>query len=701
MGEIAKIDKDLASICKGEDKKNDAMMLMSPESNWDQFLTPAPFAIALLGELILISSDTDFSLEEKPPRDGFKHLRYPNSFRASLVQVSNEGWSAFNEAHTSMDQIFLHSGNVDGHVKNAVRFLLQGSPNEVEKMLPMSLSKIQNIADESLNLAKAIEERFVGVMELTGELLEACTNTKGVYDEKSRETEIAIKVAKTQREHREKEVKESERRLQNMEKEVKDAQSDFKDAIDKIPTGGSLLKLAAGEALVDGIRGITSLPGLLKQKVKKSIGDVFKDDDSGERDEAYYDRELSIQRVYAQVSVITENVESILEIVAGEFDDHGNECPDLTSVLNGNLDFLKTSLENCRSNIKGEVKSGKPGARALKICNEGIMICTDLKAAVKSIQSENPQNQTKRVTRARKLQQEAQTLNVEASKAQGKNPLDNKSPHLSKMPTESSSPSAVNAATENARFKTELAKETLKDAKRRQEKSSDELRESNEKLIQVLTEMAQLDLKHIDFNKIRDTLVKGIKALAMVREQWGKLVRFFQMLSNLIKCCLHTSLQDFVDQAKMGRELKMGDSSTPLSNIFRDVIFEQASKASQIAYVVRAISGTYVQISNEHLMDKITCLGRLVALDPKKDEHEILIRRRELHSGCSKAQKSIQSIVLKQKAEFNQNIEERMRKIKEIEAKLPPIEPKREEEIKKSVSDGMTNFSNDEMEDLI
>ncbi|CAG2234876.1 unnamed protein product [Mytilus edulis] len=214
MGEIAKIDKDLASICKGEDKNNDAMMLMSPESNWDQFLTPAPFAIALLGELILISSDTDFSLEEKPPRDGFKHLRYPNSFRASLVQVSNEGWSAFNEAHTN--------------------------------------------------------------------------------------------------------------------------------------------------------------------------------DDSGERDEAYYDRELSIQRVYTQVSVITENVESIVEIDAGEFDDHGNECPDLTSVLNGSLDFLNF-IRQLSSKYKRRGKSGKPGTRALKICNEGIMICTDLKAAAKSIQSENPQ----------------------------------------------------------------------------------------------------------------------------------------------------------------------------------------------------------------------------------------------------------------------------------------------------------------------
>ncbi|CAC5415256.1 unnamed protein product [Mytilus coruscus] len=124
------------------------IVLVGDESNWDQFLTPAPFAFALIGELILISSDTVFSLEKKPPRDGFTYLRYPNSFRASLIQVTYAGLSDFNEAHTSMDQIYLHSGNVDGNVKNAVRFLLQSTPNEVDSFLPMSLTKIQYIADE-------------------------------------------------------------------------------------------------------------------------------------------------------------------------------------------------------------------------------------------------------------------------------------------------------------------------------------------------------------------------------------------------------------------------------------------------------------------------------------------------------------------------------------------------------------------------
>lgn len=209
---MADIDKSLDSITKGIDKKNDALMMMSPECNWGQFLTPAPFAIAILGDLLLISTDTDFSMEENSPAAGFKLLNYPTSFRACLVQVTNEGWTAFNTAHTNMDQIRLQCSNVDVHIKNAVIFLLRGTPNEVEKILPMVLNKIQKAADDCLQLVNEVEEGFVGLMSLIAELLEASTNTKGVYEKKRKETEIAIQTATTHKARLEEDVEDSKKK---------------------------------------------------------------------------------------------------------------------------------------------------------------------------------------------------------------------------------------------------------------------------------------------------------------------------------------------------------------------------------------------------------------------------------------------------------------------------------------------------------
>ncbi|CAC5407806.1 unnamed protein product [Mytilus coruscus] len=694
------MDKAVASVCKGHDKRSDDMMMMAPDSNWDQFLTPAPCAIAFLGDLILFSADMDFSLDEKPPRDGFKLLRYPNSFRKSLVQVSNAGWSAFNEAHTSMDQIRLHSSNIDGQVKNAVKLLMQGTPEEITQMLPMSLSKIQNIADESLLLAEAIEERFVGVMELTIELLEASTNTKGVYDEKT--TEIAIEVARTKRESRMKEIKNTEKRLSNMKKEVKDAQSDYEEAINNISSGGDLIGLTVCEAVIEGVRNITSFPGKMSEGMKKKLGTSGANDEDIERDDAYFDNELSRQRVYTKVSTITRYIYQLVEITTGRTDDNGQQCPDMGRIGHGDLGLIQQFIETARNRVISEVNSGELRERVLKLCDDAVGICNTLQHLAKSMADLENRNAviSEAVNKSEYLQIESQKLEVEAHEALGRNPLDNKSPHLSKMATQSGSSSAVTVSTENARYKMELAKETLRDATRRYEKSADELQESNEKLTKVLMDMAKLELKEIDFDTIRETLVKGIKALAEVREQWGKLVRFFQMLSNLIKCCQHSSLT-FLDQATMGRELQMTNNAAPLSDILRDVIFEQASKISQVAYVVRTIAGTYVQISNEHLMDRITCLGRLVALDPRKDEHEIRRKREELHNGCQEAQKALLSIIMKQKEEFNAKVEEKISKLHEIEKAMPPIETERIKEIQTNVTSGMATFTDEAIDDMV
>ncbi len=73
-------------------------------------LTAAPLSIAILGQVQLVAGQRDFSLTEKPPAEGFKYIKYPESFRASLVHLSNEGYNAFLQAHTNMDQIRLSTG---------------------------------------------------------------------------------------------------------------------------------------------------------------------------------------------------------------------------------------------------------------------------------------------------------------------------------------------------------------------------------------------------------------------------------------------------------------------------------------------------------------------------------------------------------------------------------------------------------------
>ena len=103
---VADLNKALINANSGDDKNETALLMMSTSMNLAEFLIPAPLSIALLGQLMLVAGEQDFSLAMQRPDQGFKFIKHPESFRACLVQVSNFGWRAFNEAHQVRSSIF-------------------------------------------------------------------------------------------------------------------------------------------------------------------------------------------------------------------------------------------------------------------------------------------------------------------------------------------------------------------------------------------------------------------------------------------------------------------------------------------------------------------------------------------------------------------------------------------------------------------
>jgi hypothetical protein len=286
---------------------------------------------------------------------------------------------------------------------------------------------------------------------------------------------------------------------------------------------------------------------------------------------------------------------------------------------------------------------------------------------------------------ARNLRDENDILLSMSHSVLGYNALPNTPPNLAKQQVPSGSSGLVEQTLDSYRFRTETAKEMLIDSRRAYEKSCDEVQKRTRETNKLLVEMQGLDLKEVDMDKIKQTLVKGVKALGELREQWGKLVEFFQMLSNIVKCCLNTSLKSFVQTSQN----RLAQSESIMSAAMRDTIFEQAFQANQIAYVVNSISSVYVEVSHEHLIERVTCLGKLIALDPKSDDHEIKVKREQLNQGCAEAQKAIGRIASRKKKEMTEAFDRRIGRIEEVEALLPPICEKEAKEIRVKVKDGI------------
>jgi hypothetical protein len=57
------------------------------------------------------------------------------------------------------------------------------------------------IADDCVTLSIKIEDRFTNFMDVAAELLQVSTIAQGVYDEKSKDTEMAIEAAKKEKQY--------------------------------------------------------------------------------------------------------------------------------------------------------------------------------------------------------------------------------------------------------------------------------------------------------------------------------------------------------------------------------------------------------------------------------------------------------------------------------------------------------------------
>ena len=681
------LDKAIAGMNKGIDKKEEMRLMMAPYANWDTFLTPAPLSIALLGQLILISSDADFTLQDKKESIKFEFLKYPDSFRACLVQVSNRGWDAFNKAHTSMDQIRLYSSNVDKHVKTAVKFLIAGSAEDVQSMVPDALKNIEVIADDCLELATSVEKEFVAVMKLIAELLEACTRAKGQHEEDLKAAKIAHEVAEEHMKAVQAEKEDVLSRRNEMEKQMKEANEEFKDAIKSMPGAWDITGKACADTMISSTRIVGTIPGMMLGKLgfntRSSQESQVNEPTRGSNRPQHLEGALAIYKIVPEVYGLVDTLVTLA---------HGGEV--MKGDKRAKYGVLRSmkALESIKKNRLEEVNDSQMKTKVLKLCKDAIDLSQTLSKKPQLQYSEEDIEEIH--LQADMLLEEADTLLGVSHSVLDTNALPNTSPNLAKESVYNSDGGLVQQALDSYRFRTETAKEMLKDSRRAYEASCDEVAKKTREVTNLLIEMKELDLKEIDMEKIRKTLVKGIQALGELREQWGKL------LSNLVKCCLSTSLKTFVQTSR--NRLAQGDSG--MSATTRDFIFEQAFQANQIAYVVNSISSVYVEVSDKHLMERITCLGKLIALDPDSNKHEIMLRREELNQGCEEAQEAIRRIALDKKKEITEAFDKRIGRIEsEVEALLPPISEERAEEIKGKVKSNIAMSKADieaEVDDL-
>ncbi|XP_062309339.1 uncharacterized protein LOC134013696 [Osmerus eperlanus] len=711
------------SLSRASDFREDTAMLTKANANWEEYLTPAPMSIAFLGELVFISANQDFSIKEGGPVDGFKLIKYPDSFRACLMQVCNSGWRAFNEAHKSMDKICLHTRNVPTYMKRAVQILIQEDDVLIENLLPDVLENIATISQECVALAKSSEKRFTDVTELISELLETCTSSKQHYGKNVEDVRRTLDEEKQKKHMLEEEEKQAQEEFKKQGKLIEEANRMFQEAMDSLPSGWDIIGMNFVEELLNsvnailgaGINHLTNPLGSLTDKLKGRAG---KKHPQGRRATAGHPGNeasdiiggltslvtgspssatvnnknpqggpvtervplnTNASELFTKASLLLPAVQSLSSFIQ-EDQIQWTKIVD-PSIGKSKCDWIKEQVENVKI---ADVKKSPAKLLVENIRQQAKSICSDLTQMAPEGKHDDSNNNKALVQRIKKLMKSAQQFDSMGKKESNTSSFPVKPPAMAKAQSSQSS-SASETATQNARFRIEQMRILLDQAKEDYEKSLDKMEQKKRELTETLIKLRSCEVKEIDFETTIRLLAMGLKAMGSLQEKWHKMVQFFQMISNIIDTSLKSSLKDFVDTAKKPYPKNMKYSS---KMFLQDVLYQQAFQASNIANLVNMISGTYTEISSKYLMDRVGSLGRLMALDPKDSQFEV--ERQALAASCDEAGEFIQDIVQKNKKQYELKTKARLLKIEnELNAVLPPPSKEEQEELKE-IRDAVT-----------
>ena len=163
------------------DDKVDAQIVSQSEieRTWEELLVSGPIIVNYVGNLIVLSSKQDFPFTPPTPDYIYQHIIYPNSFRTTLVQITNQIYNVFIDAHNKMDKIQLNIQQIPNHLTTILKLLTSASPRLIQSMLPIALSNIERIANQCADLANSTMKNYDSVTALLQEVTLATIATYG------------------------------------------------------------------------------------------------------------------------------------------------------------------------------------------------------------------------------------------------------------------------------------------------------------------------------------------------------------------------------------------------------------------------------------------------------------------------------------------------------------------------------------------
>ncbi|KAI0804810.1 hypothetical protein BC629DRAFT_1580916 [Irpex lacteus] len=718
MSTLAETRAAIAHVNTGKNANEDSWMTMWCNTNWGDLLQPAPLSIALLGSIMVISASTDdFSLINTDDVVPYKwqYAKVPGSFKACLMQMVNEGYTAFGTAHKSMTRIQNASSQLPDVIKTAVYTIVRGNPGEINAFLPDQIQSALDLANICASAAKESEEAFHGIQNLAGELVVACTYQVGTSEQKLAANQTQLAILDERRKSEEERVKVAKETNERMKKSFDNAEDDFHNAVKNVPTGWDLVGMQAVESLtqlaVSAGNALISSATIKQQAAMAGIGMLqhatgsdkdAKDGKGGQTGGGTTQPQISPQNTQPNAANITDpavlEVNKVLQLanalqllVSGG----PNGGPDWDKIRGSGTDSSQSGgmyVQLSLSTIKDRLDPSKPvSAQLIPIMETALTVAKGIMAVSKSAQGSEDTSLDKYKPQITTLITDSQQLVTKTNLILQQPGTVGAGPATPPTPAETSS-SAAKLAVENAKFQVDQTRANLEASREAYNTATSKLLEQQEQISKTIAQLTSLSLTNAGIKAMLPVLKKAVGAFTTLQAQFSQISQFFDSVASLLADVLKPSVERWAktmdSTAKLGG-VKIGD-------LARQLIYTQMMLPLKVSMLSEKIATVYLEVSDRYIMpaqrqfsDDTSEKGR-AALKASLER-----KQQELQKQSTDASKQISALVAADQKKFVSAIDQRLDGIKSaLQNVLPAVTqpvPKEIEDVTKDHVDQYTD----------
>ena len=555
-----------------------------------------------------------------------------------ITSFLTEGWRVFLDAHVNMDRLQLNMQQVPKYVKVALRLLKKvKAPNKLKKYISRILKRIKRIGNDCIKLANETHTGFSNVMNHLGEIIAVTVASKGLHESRLRETEVELNTSRLWqaelrnlhvllKKHYESTVEDLRFAHIQYSTALALRSSKFERFVSRM-VGAIVKVIDFASKIADGsffatmgkTKGSTALNTLIRRGITPTT----------ENGKALF-----------MGQSFSDSIKNLISIFNDTFYSTDNQT------THGNLEEMENILYEIRtytklignSNIAKNVI--KPMIdRAINVSTIAIQLVKDgfgeqvNRSEIDDVSAE-----------LNKLVQDTKKIDAAAG--------------LISDPSSKRSNNDGSLSSDNEKMMVQITERQLREARRRSEASFAQVQKNLDEMNKLVGEIASLDLTRIDYVHLLDYMQKALRLLGTMRQTWAKLVLFFSKIASQAEITLSGVLQPFIERTGLASSNEM---SIEERNIFIEILTKQSLNIHETSHSLFVMSRTYVDMSKEFLMPRLSGLSLMLAA---KNDKERKMLNNQLASETIIAQKKVKALIEERKMMYSSMVETQQAKLK-------------------------------------